>query len=182
MNEIDLIKGCINEDRDCQYYLFNKYAGMMKSTSLRIVKTDSEAEDIIQESFIKVFDNLKKFEGRSSLQSWIRKIVVNESLKHIKKSMIKNEISGLEVLPDSVTLPEVMDTLNEEQLMKMVQNLPDGYRIVFSLNVIEGYSHAEIAEMLGVQEVTSRSQLMKARIQLQKEILKIENYNLYKCG
>jgi RNA polymerase sigma factor (sigma-70 family) len=182
VNENDLIQGCIREDRNSQYYLFNKYAGMMKSTALRIVKTDAEAEDILQEAFIRVFDNLAKFEGRSSLQSWIRKIVVNESLKHIKKSMIKNEISGLEVLPDGVSMPEVFNTLNEEQLMQLVYNLPDGYRIVFSLNVIEGYSHAEIGEMLGIQEVTSRSQLMKARILLQKEILKLENYNLFKCG
>jgi DNA-directed RNA polymerase specialized sigma24 family protein len=81
-----------------------------------------------------------------------------------------------------VSMPEVFNTLNEAQLMQLVYNLPDGYRVVFSLNVIEGYSHAEIGEMLGIQEVTSRSQLMKARILLQKEILKIENYNLFKCG
>jgi RNA polymerase sigma factor (sigma-70 family) len=178
VKESELIQGCLREDRACQYQLFQNYAGMMKSTALRIVRNDAEAEDVLQDAFIKIFKNLGKFEGRSSLYSWIKRIVVNVALRHISKSMIKNELSGLETLPDSPTEPDVLSSMNEAQLMELVMRLPDGYRIVFTLNAIEGYSHAEIGEMLNIQEVTSRSQLLKARIWLQKELLKIENYNI----
>ncbi len=170
MSEEELINGCIQEDRASQYALYKTYAGKMLAVCHRYARTDLEAEDILQEGFIKVFDNISKFRGNGSFEGWIRRIMVNTALKMYRKSSFKNETIGI---AEDYDMPEdatVLEKISQGELMKMVQGLPEGYRIVFNLYAIEGFSHAEIAETLGVNEGTSRSQLAKARKWLQKKV------------
>lgn len=170
MTEKELIQGCIREDRECQLELFNLYAGKMLTVTRRYARHHLEAEDLLQDAFIKVFNNLDRFEGKGSFEGWIRRIVVNTALKNYNRSSFKKENIGLPEYHDTPVNPEAISNLGEEELLKEIAALPDGYRIVFNLYVIEGYSHKEIAEELGIGESTSRSQLVKARKMLQERL------------
>lgn len=173
MNEKELIKGCIRENREAQQLLFQKYAGKMLLVCMRYARHHAEAEDILQDGFIKVFDNISRFRMEGSFEGWIRRIMVNTALKNYRKSSFKKEQIGIATYQEDSSEPEIYSQLSEEELLKIINELPDGYRIVFNLYVIEGYSHREIGELLNIQESTSRSQLVKARKLLQKKILRI---------
>lgn len=175
MTEKELIEGCIREDRHCQQEVFRLYAGKMLSLCIRYSRHYMEAEDNLQDAFIKVFDKIHKFESKGSFEGWIRRIVINTALKKHSRKSYKNEIYGMEYIPESVSTPAVYSQLGEEELLKLISKLPDGYRLVFNLYAIEGFSHKEIAKALGIGESTSRSQLVKARNMLQKQILKLQN-------
>jgi RNA polymerase sigma factor (sigma-70 family) len=175
VTEEELIKGCIREDRHCQQEVFRLYAGKMLSLCMRYSRHYMEAEDNLQDAFIKVFDNIHKFQFKGSFEGWIRRIVINTALKKHNKKSYKNEIVGMENFPDSAADPDVYAHLGEETLLKLIAKLPTGYRVVFNLYAIDGYSHKEIADMLGVGESTSRSQLAKARSMLQKQVQKLQN-------
>jgi len=133
-----------------------------------------EAEDILQDAFIKVFDNISKFEFKGSFEGWIRRIVINTALKNYSKKSFKQEQIGLENQPELPLEPEIYSHLEEEKLLRLINQLPDGYRVVFNLYAVEGYSHKEIADLLGIQESTSRSQLVKARKMLQGMIVDLQ--------
>lgn len=133
-----------------------------------------EAEDILQDAFIKIFKNIGDFQERGSFEGWVRRIVVNTALKNIDKKSFSNEQIGGEIDNDAGEAPSVYSELGEEDLLKMIASLPEGYRVVFNLYAIEGFSHKEIADLLGVGESTSRSQLVKARKLLQEMILKTQ--------
>ena len=170
MTEEELIHGCIKEDKASQYALYKQYAGKMLAVCMRYSRSRMEAEDILQEGFVKVFDNISRFRGNGSFEGWIRRIMVNTALKLYRKNCFKNEQVGID---DGYDKPEdamVVDRMSEKELLRMVETLPDGYKIVFNLYAIEGFSHAEIAETLHVNEGTSRSQLAKARKWLQKQV------------
>lgn len=137
---------------------------------MRYARHRLEAEDILQESFVKVFDNIKEFAAKGSLEGWIRRIVVNTALKHNQRKYFTHEQIAVEELPETAIEPAIYAKLGEQELLDMIARLPDGYRIIFNLYAIEGYSHAEIAEMLDIQESTSRSQLVKARKMLQTQV------------
>jgi len=138
---------------------------------LRYAQDQMEAEDMLQDGFIRVFSNMHQFKFEGSFEGWIRRVIVNAALKRLQKRKIHfQEIT--ERNEDAPRMePYVYNHLGEAELMQLIQQLPDGYRTVFNLNVIEGYSHEEIAEMLGIQAGTSRSQLVKARKMLQQQIL-----------
>ncbi|MBR9922739.1 MAG: sigma-70 family RNA polymerase sigma factor [Bacteroidetes bacterium] len=174
MTERDLIKGCIREDRECQLEVFQRYSGKMLSVCLRYARHRMEAEDILQDAFIKVFDNLEKFQFKGSFEGWIRRIVVNTALKNYQKSSFQKERIGLEDYEDQPMEPVALSNMGEKELLKLIQALPDGYRQVFNLYVIEGYSHKEIADKLSIGESTSRSQLVKARKILKNQIQKLQ--------
>jgi RNA polymerase sigma factor (sigma-70 family) len=174
VTERELIQGCIREDRQCQQELFVRYAGKMLAVCLRYTRHEMEAEDILQDAFIKVFDNIAKFEFKGSLEGWIRKIAINTALKNYSKKGFKQEQIGMENPPDMAQEPDIYAHLQEEELLRLVSRLPDGYRLVFNLYAIEGYGHKEIAEMLGIQESTSRSQLVKARKMLQLMVVDLQ--------
>lgn len=178
MKESELIAGCLKEDAYYQRELFRRYAGKMLTVCLRYARHRMEAEDMLQEGFIRVFDNLHSFEQRGSLEGWIRRVVVNVALKSIGKLSFQREDLGIEGLPDSTTPPSVFSDLSEQELLKIIAKLPDGYRFVFNLHAIEGYSHREIADMLGIEESTSRSQLTKARVWLQNQIEKSQKITI----
>lgn len=128
----------------------------------------------MQEAFIKVYDNVAKFQFKGSFEGWIRRIVINTALKNYQKSSFQKERIGLEDYDDRPIEPEAISLLQEEELLDLIEQLPDGYRVVFNLYAVEGYSHKEIAEMLGIGESTSRSQLVKARKMLKDRILKLQ--------
>jgi RNA polymerase sigma factor (sigma-70 family) len=178
LTERDLIKGCLQEDRHCQEVLFQRYAGKMLTVCRRYARHELEAEDLLQDAFIKVYDNLEKFKFKGSFEGWIRRIVINTALKNYQKSSYKKERIGLESYDDRPIDPDAVAHLQEEELLKLIHQLPDGYRMVFNLYVIEGFSHKEIAEIMEIGESTSRSQLVKARNMLKKQILKMQTITL----
>ena len=178
MTEFELIQGCLREDRATQRALFNRYAGKMMTVCLRYARHRMEAEDLLQDAFIKVFDNIHSFEGKGSFEGWIRRIVVNTALKNVSRHSFQKEGIGLEGISESSEDPSVFSQLSEQELLKLISSLPKGYRICFNLYVIEGFSHREIGEMLHIEESTSRSQLVKARNMLQNMVLKSQKITL----
>ena len=141
------------------------------SVCLRYAATTGEAEDMLQHAFIKIFSSINQFRGDGSFEGWLRKITVHVCLAALRKKNI--EFTGTDI-PASMTdanASEAVSRMSEKELIKLISRLPDGYRAVFNLHVIEGYSHDEIAAMLNIEAVTSRSQLAKARKMLQRQIL-----------
>lgn len=174
MTNNELIQGCIRKDRECQKALFLRFAGKMLTVCRRYARHEMEAEDLLQDAFIKVFTNIEKFSSKGSFEGWIRRIVVNTALKNYQKHSFQKERIGLEDYEDETVEPTAVANLGEEELLKLIAELPDGYRVVFNLYAIEGYSHKEIAAALGIGESTSRSQLVKARKLLQSRILSMQ--------
>jgi RNA polymerase sigma-70 factor (ECF subfamily) len=174
LTEYELIKGCIKQDAKCQRLLFEQFAGKMFSVCLRYANDTMEAEDMMQDGFIRVFNNIHQFKFEGSFEGWTRRVIVNCALKYLQKK----RISFNEIKENSDDTPRIesyaYSHLGEDELMKLISQLPDGYRIVFNLNVIEGYSHDEIAKLLNIQASTSRSQLVKARKMLQHQILQLQ--------
>lgn len=174
MTEHELIRGCIRKDATCQRKLFELYAGKMMSVCLRYAADAAEAEDMLQEGFIRIFSYIHQFKFEGSFEGWLRRIVVNSALKQLQKKRISfTEISDHQDHSPRMD-PYVYANLGEEDLMKLINALPEGYRVVFNLSVIEGYSHEEIAQLLNVQPSTSRSQLVKARKMLQNQITELQ--------
>jgi RNA polymerase sigma factor (sigma-70 family) len=169
--EDELIKGCLRRDSSAQKILFDTYSSKMYGLCYRYVKDSMEAEDILVTSFMKVFDKIHQFKSEGSFEGWIRRIVVNEALTFLRRNRsmyLETELEQADREPDYNALS---DHLVAEDLLNMIQELPTGYRIVFNLYAIDGYSHKEIAEQLGISENTSKSQLSRARTYLQKVLL-----------
>lgn len=174
MTDQELIQGCLREEAHCQKELFQRYSGRMLAVCLRYARHRLEAEDILQEGFIKVFNNIGSFKSKGSFEGWIRRIIVNTALKNYQRKHFTNEQIAVEHFPDVPQQPVAYAQLGEQELLAMIARLPEGYRVVFNLYAIEGYSHKEIAETLGIRESTSRSQLVKARKMLQAQLEKMQ--------
>lgn len=170
MKEKELIEGALRGDERASRMLFERYAPMLMGVCQRYCRTQAEAEDVLQDAFIRLFDKLPKYGFKGSFAGWARRLTVNVALKTYQRKRFSMEQSGLENLPESGGAPTAYSDLGEQELLAMVQALPEGYRVVFNLYAIEGYSHKEIGEMLGIQEASSRSQLLKARKVLQRQI------------
>jgi RNA polymerase sigma factor (sigma-70 family) len=174
-SEQELINGCISNKREYQKLLYQKFSGKMLSICFRYCKNRQESEDILQDGFVKVFKNIDKFQGAGSFEGWIKRIIVNTALEELRKKkrkLIVDDIEEMKFQPES--LEKTDSALNAKEIIKLIQALPEGYQLIFNLYVIEGYSHKEIAEMLNINEGTSRSQLSKARTYLQKMVGKNE--------
>jgi len=167
LTERELVRGCLDEDRRCQELLYARYARRMYAVCIRYARHQLEAQDLMQEGFIRVFDKLKTFRMDGSLEGWVRRIMVHTAINHYRRKAFQMERFGLEHVPEEGVPSTAVDQLGEQELLAMVSSLPDGYRMVFNLYAIEGFDHAEIAGMLGCGESTSRSQLAKARRMLQ---------------
>ena len=178
MTEKELVKGCLKEDRACQKELFDRYAPKMLSVCRRYARHSMEAEDILQDAFVRVFDKLGTFRGDGSLEGWVRRIVVHACIRNYRKSSFKNEQFGLETLPEGQVESDAISRMSTDQMFELINELPDGYRMAFNLFVIEGYGHSDIAEIMGCGESTSRSQLAKARRWLQARITEMEKVAL----
>lgn len=176
MTEDELIKGCIRENTACQKEVFDRYASHMLGVCQRYARNSFDAEDILQDAFIKVFNKISQFKSEGSFEGWIRRIVVNTALKKYSLTRYSKEITGYELGDNHEKQidPAAYAQLTEKDLLALINNLPDGYRVIFNLYVIEGYQHEEIAAMLGIQPGTSRSQLVKARAMLQKQIIQLQ--------
>lgn len=145
----------------------------MFALCMRYARHKLEAEDIMQEGFIKAFENLDSFRSEGSLEGWIRTIMVHTAIKNYNRSSFQKESIGIEHLPEDTMYPEAYGDLNRNELLNLIKELPEGYRVVFNMYAIEGYKHKEIARMLNIGESTSRSQLVKARKLLQSMIEKL---------
>ena len=176
MTEEELIRGCIREEATCQKELFNRYASRMLGVCNRYARNSADAEDIMQDAFIKIFDKIHQFKFEGSFEGWIRRIMVNTALKKYSLRRYDKEVVGYEIKDrdESGTEPSAYAHLTQKEILELINNLPDGYRLIFNLYVIEGFQHEEIAEMLHIQPGTSRSQLVKARTMLQKQILQLQ--------
>lgn len=176
LTDEELIIGCLRNEAACQKELFDRYAGRLLGVCHRYARNKSDAEDILQDAFIKIFEKLDQFRGQGSFEGWMRKITVNTALKKYSLLRYQKEMSGFEVTDqfDKGNPESTHSKLGEKDLIRLINNLPDGYRLVFNLYVMEGYQHEEIATMLNIQPGTSRSQLVKARLMLQKQILELE--------
>jgi RNA polymerase sigma factor (sigma-70 family) len=176
LTEHELIKGCIRKDATCQKEVFNRYASRMLGVCHRYARTYADAEDILQDAFIKVFNKMHQFKFEGSFEGWIRRIMVNTALKKYQPQRYQKEVVGYEIHQSNEGGMEAgaYTHLNQKEILALVNNLPDGYRLIFNLYVMEGFAHEEIAEMLGIQPSTSRSQLVKARSMLQKQILQLQ--------
>jgi RNA polymerase sigma-70 factor (ECF subfamily) len=170
MTEQQLVDGCIREVRECQERLWTLYASKLLSVSIRYCQNREDAEDVVMESFVKIFDHISSFRNQSSLETWMRRIVVNTSINKIRSRKYTESIDNEAIQIGYVD--KGFDSMDAKELMKMLESLPVGYRTVFNLFAVEGYSHKEIAEVMGIDEGTSRSQLAKARKALQEMIEK----------
>ena len=171
LNEKELIQACLSGDRKCQRDLFEAYAPKMMSVCRRYARHHLEAQDMMQEGFIKMFKNLDKFKFEGSFEGWLRRIMVNTALKKVAKKSFTHEYIGIDETYQGSIDASIFSDMMAEDLLKMVEELPEGYRIVFNMYAIEGYSHKEIGETLNIGESTSRSQLVKARRMLQNKVL-----------
>lgn len=175
MTDEELIKKCTCNDLLAQKTFYEKFAGKMFGVCLRYMNGNDEAQDVLQDGFVKVFDNLKKYQKKGSLEGWVRRIMVNTALDQIRRN--KKFSDNVEVDSVSYLLSDtsfIIEELEAEDLLKIINNLPVGYRVVFNLFAIEGYSHKEIANRLGITESTSKSQYSRARKILRTVLLKNE--------
>ncbi|MFP5042017.1 RNA polymerase sigma factor [Parasediminibacterium sp. JCM 36343] len=174
LSEHELIKGCVEQNPNTQRLLFEQYAGKFMTICLRYATDVMEAEDMMQEGFVRIFTHLHQFKFEGSFEGWMRRIVVNVCLKHLQKRKIQFKELAEDSRNEPALHPYTYSSIGEDELLKLISRLPDGYRMVFNLNVVEGYSHEEIAVLLGIQASTSRSQLVKARKMLQNQIIQLE--------
>ena len=157
-------------DRKAQRSLYDRYAPLMLSVCRRYVGS-SQAEDALQESFIRIFRYLVQYRHEGSFEGWLRRICVNTCIRMIQQSRRLVVEYSADNLPDLPVNADALNDLQAEELLRLVDRLPDGYKTVFNLNIIEGYSHKEIGEMLGIGESSSRSQLTKARKYMQRFLM-----------
>ena len=172
--ETELIIACKKQNAKAQRALYDKHASHMLGLCKRYIKGEMEAEDVMIKGFMKVFTKIDLFEGKGSFEGWMKRIMINEALGYIRKNKsmyLEMEIEAADKEPDFDTLSTELEAMD---LLKMVNGLPSGYRTIFNLYAIEGYSHKEIAELLGISENTSKSQLSRARMHLQKRLLESE--------
>lgn len=172
--DIALIEKCINNCKLSQSRLFNVFSPRMYGICLSYAKNRDAAKDILQEGFIKVFRNLNSFVHETSLESWIRRIIINTAIDHYRKSIkviwVRQDLSDeLEYSAD----PDVLAKMEARQILTLVQELPEGYKMVFNLYVAEGFTHKEIGYMLGISEGTSKSQFFHAKKMLQDKVNKL---------
>lgn len=173
--EKEIIGLAVEHNRHAQHKLYSKYSPKMLGVCRQYIKDLHQAEDVMITSFMKVFTNLKNFEHKGSFEGWIRRIMVNECISFIR---VHKKVTFIE---DENYIEEQYNNIESqfsvEEIQFLIDNLPDGYRMVFNLYCIEGFKHQEIAVMLGINEGTSKSQLSHARKMLQNTIIKLKNYS-----
>ncbi|TVR38248.1 MAG: sigma-70 family RNA polymerase sigma factor [Cryomorphaceae bacterium] len=179
MTEVELLNGCMNGEAHCQQALVVRFSPMLFTVAKRYTGNDNDAHDVLQDALVKILTALQKnYEHRNKLEPWMRSVVITTALNALDRSWVRREKQS-EVLNDLAQVePTTYAKLGAEELLKLIAALPDGYRQIFNLSVMEGYSHAEIADMLHITESTSRSQLLRARRMLQEKITELETVRL----
>ena len=174
LTEEELLEGCRKGKASAQRGLYYRLAPKMLGVCIRYIKDREEAEHVMIGGIVKVFEKLDQFKSEGSFEGWVRRIIVNDCLMYIRKNRNMSLQTEIEDAYESPNLRVMEDTLDQADLLKMIGELPVGYRTVFNLYAIEGYSHAEIAERLEISENTSKSQLSRARKWLQTKLAEIE--------
>ena len=169
MQEKKLIEKCKQKDRNAFNHLFNTYSRVLMGISIRYANDVAEAEDILQESFIKIFHQIETYESKGSFEGWLKRIVVNTAINYFNSKKVRIDGGGN---ADDYDMEDqnfnIEDELNGNELLEIINQIPEGYRVIFNLNVVEGYTHKEIAEQFNITEGTSKSQLSKAKAMLRK--------------
>lgn len=184
VSEQELVKGCLNGVPSFQRALYKRYAGKMLMVCMRYANKREEAEDVLQEGFITVFEKLSTFKMQGSLEGWVRRIMVNKSIENYRKVTRIYPVLDIEDVEDNfVSSEDVTSNIAAKDLLNMIHQLPPMYKMVFNLYVFEGMSHKEISDNLGIAEGTSKSNLSDARALLKKKIAQSmvvaqqQNYN-----
>lgn len=166
----DIIQKCRDDNSGAQTALYNLFSGKMYGVCLRYSKNSAEAEDILQEGFVRVFNKIKQFEFKGSFEGWMRRIMVNTALEKLRKQDRLYPVEEMKVYESTEWEEETISSITADDLLRIIQELPPRYRMVFNLYAIEGYSHLEIAELMNISEGTSKSNLSRARVILQKNV------------
>lgn len=173
-SELDMIEGCKKGDRQAQKLLYDRFSGKMYALCCRYVKDKMEAEDVFVTAFTKILDRIDQFKGEGSFEGWIRRVMVNESLSYLRRNKSMYIETDIEAADHEPNYDRLENHLEAQDLLQVISELPSGYKIVFNLFAIDGYSHKEISKLLGINENTSKSQLSRARSLLQKRLLELE--------
>ena len=165
----------VANNRQAQQMIYTKFSPKMLSVCRQYVKDIHHAEDLMITAFMKVFMHLKNFESKGSFEGWIRRIMVNECISYIRAQKKVSFLEDEYYKEDSFN--NIESNLNVDDIQFLIDSLPEGYKMIFNLFAIEGYKHQEIADMLGISESTSKSQVFHARKMLQEQVLKLKNYS-----
>jgi RNA polymerase sigma-70 factor (ECF subfamily) len=164
MDDATLVKECVKGNAKAQHMLFERFSRKMLGVCLRYSKKLEEAEDVLQDGFIKVFSNLKDFTNEGSLEGWIRRIMVNTALDSIRKNTKFLKDISIDVVDFQIGNNDyTIEKMNAEDLLSLINSMPEGYKVVFNMYAIEGYKHNDIATTLGISESTSKSQYLRAK-------------------
>ena len=168
----NIISGCLKGNRKDQEILYRRHAAKLYAVCLQYSGNDEEARDILQEGFIKIFENLCHYKHEGSFEGWIRRIMVNTALERYRSKHNLYRVDDIEMIPEPDAEPDNEDYagLEASDLLEIIRELPPKYRMVFNLFAIEGYSHKEISQMVNISEGTSKSNLARARIILQRRV------------
>lgn len=179
-SDTNILKGCIKGKSSAQRELFDRYSRVLLGICVRYAASVEEAEDILQEGFVKIFLNISHFKGEGSLMAWMRRIMINTAITHYHKMRKHRYHDDIEEVRETN-----METhswgeadFTSEELWNVIQRMPEGYRMVFNLYAVEGYKHREIAEIMGIDENTSKSQYSRARKWLQERLTRIKGDDL----
>jgi RNA polymerase sigma factor (sigma-70 family) len=171
LNEKELIKKCLKKDQRAMEELYKCFSPKLFGICLRYTKNKMEAEDLLHDGFIRILNNLENYRHEGSFQGWVCKIMVTSAINYYHKNIARNNEAELnEIGNEELMEDDINSFISHNELLEMIRKLPAGYRMVFNMFVIEGYSHKEIGEMLNVSESTSKTQLLKARKALQNMI------------
>ncbi len=168
MTQNEIIQGCKKGNEGAYRYLVDTYADQLMGICVRYLRDHQKAEDAVQETYIQVFRSISSFDEKGSLAAWMCKIAVNCSLKELRKAKRLSFTEEETVFEQLVEMPEVIEKLKSEDILLLMDKLPQHYRIIFNLHIVEGYNHREISEMLGIQESLSRTKLTRARKMIQE--------------
>lgn len=166
----EIIYKCREENSAAQTALYNLFSAKMYGVCLRYAKDSSEAEDILQEGFIRVFSKIKQYEFKGSFEGWMRRVIVNTALEKFRKHDRLYPVEEMKIYEATEWVEETISSITATDLLRIIQELPPRYKMVFNLFAIEGFSHQEIGEMMNISEGTSKSNLSRARIILQKSV------------
>ena len=176
MSDQEIVKGCLKKDKLAQKSLYDRYSGLLLGICIRYATDVPEAEDILQESLLKIYLNIRDYSGEGSFIGWMRRIVINTAITHYHKHLKhKHYIDIDELYTSEAGISDIPDTrFTAEELKNVLDDLPHGYKVVFNLYAIEGYKHKEIAEMLQIDVNTSKSQYSRARSYIRKKLEKLK--------
>ncbi len=174
----DIINKCREENSGAQTALYRLFSSKMYGVCLRYARDSAEAEDILQEGFLRVFTKIRQFEFKGSFEGWMRRIMVNTALEKFRKKDRLYPVEEMSIYESTEWVEETISSITADDLLRLIQELPPRYRMVFNLFAIEGYSHLEIGEMMNISEGTSKSNLSRARVILQKSVA--ENFETEK--